>query len=380
MRSRDPHEPHRAATPLELLFDLCFVVAVAQAASHFHHALSHGHFGHALLSYGLVFFAVWWAWMSFTWFASAYDVDDVPYRLKVLVQIAGVLVLAAGVPRAFDHLDYSLVTAGYAIMRVGQIAHWARAAYADPPRRKTAVRYVVGVALVQLGWLGLLLVPKELWVVGWFFLAPAELAVPVFAERAGPTPWHPHHIAERYGLLTLIVLGESVLSATLAIQSALDEGLATLELDSVIIGGLLLVFSMWWLYFDHPTHRLKATGKYAFLWGYGHLLIFSSVAGVGAGLGVATDLATHQAHISVPAAGLCVTVPVTLYVLVTWLLQVRAHAQSRAQAIGFYAAPPLLLLTSWSRFAVLLAGLLTASLVTLCVLSPRHPSPESERG
>ena len=77
MSGRDPDEAHRAATPLELLFDLCFVVAVAQAASFLHHDLAEGQVAHGVLSYLVVFFAIWWPWMNFTWFASAYDTDDV---------------------------------------------------------------------------------------------------------------------------------------------------------------------------------------------------------------------------------------------------------------------------------------------------------------
>ena len=85
----------RAATPLELLFDLCFVVAVAQAADRLHHALVQGHIADGVVSQGSVYFAIWWAWMNFTWFAPAYDTDDVPYRLLTLLQIGGVL-MAAG--------------------------------------------------------------------------------------------------------------------------------------------------------------------------------------------------------------------------------------------------------------------------------------------
>jgi low temperature requirement protein LtrA len=375
MRSRDPNEPHRVSTPLELLFDLCFVVAVAQASSHLHDALAHGGALHALFAYVLVFFAVWWAWMNFTWFASAYDTDDVPYRLKVLLQIAGVLVLAAGVPRAFDRRDFSLVTLGYVIMRLGLVAHWLRAAYADHAHCATAKRYVLGLTLCQLGWIALLWVPHEEWFYGWLLLGPAELSVPIWAERAGPTAWHAHHIAERYGLLTLIVLGESVLSATVAIQTALDSRQFTFELGSVILGGLLLLFSMWWLYFDHPTRHLRSTGNAAFVWGYGHLVIFASVAAVGAGLAVATDFATHHTQLSAPASGITVTLPVALFVGLTWLLQVRPRSHGYAPV--FWASLPILLLASYSRFAVLLAGLVTSSLVALCVRtasSSRAPS------
>src|SRR4051812_40683183 len=89
MEGRDASEPFRASTPLELFFDLCFVAAVSFAASSLLHALEDGGAGHALFGYLSVFFAIWWAWMNFTWFASAYDTDDVLYRMVTFVQIAG---------------------------------------------------------------------------------------------------------------------------------------------------------------------------------------------------------------------------------------------------------------------------------------------------
>jgi low temperature requirement protein LtrA len=91
-RARD--QAHRAATPLELFFDLVFVMAVVQAANRLHHSIAEGHASEAIVSYAMVFFAIWWAWMSCTWFASAYDTDDVPYRPAVFVQLIGVLLAA----------------------------------------------------------------------------------------------------------------------------------------------------------------------------------------------------------------------------------------------------------------------------------------------
>jgi low temperature requirement protein LtrA len=121
LRARDRHEPHRVSTPLELLFDLCFVVAIAQVAGRLHHGIAGDHLLLVLRGYLMVFFAIWWAWMNFTWYASAYDNDDVVYRLTTLVVMAGALVLAAGVPRAFDEGDFKIPTIGYAIMRVGLV-------------------------------------------------------------------------------------------------------------------------------------------------------------------------------------------------------------------------------------------------------------------
>ncbi len=365
MEPRDPHEAHRAATPLELLFDLCFVVAVAQAASGLHHGLAEGHAAHALIGYGLVFFAIWWAWMNFTWFASAYATEDAPYRLMVLVQIAGALIVAAGIPRAFEHVDFGVVTFGYAVLRVGLVANWLRAARSDPPRRRTALRYAIGLTVCQIGWLLLLTLPRERWILGWLVLAPAEVLVPIWAERSHPTTWHPHHITERYGLFVLIVLGESVLAATVAIQKAMDAGEGLAPLAGCFVGGLLIFFSLWWIYFDRPAHRFLTSNRESFVWGYGHFLIFASAAAIGAGLGVSVDFFTGHAHLPGWAAGLSVGVPVAVFVLCVYRLVVRPLERGPLVTAAFAGATILILLAAGSTWAVLLIGLILAALVTV---------------
>jgi low temperature requirement protein LtrA len=96
------------------LFDLTFVVAVASVTSQLGHHIAGGHAAGAIVPFLQVFFTIWWAWMNFTRFASSYDNDDVPYRLLTLVQMAGVLVLAAGVPSAGGG-DFRIVTIGSAL-------------------------------------------------------------------------------------------------------------------------------------------------------------------------------------------------------------------------------------------------------------------------
>jgi low temperature requirement protein LtrA len=264
MAPRDPGEPHRSATPLELFFDLTFVVAVAEASATMHHLLVDGHAGDALLAYPMVFFAIWWAWMNFTWFASAYDPDDAAYRVAVLVQMAGVLVFAAGVPRFLEDLDPGVAVLGYVIMRVGLIAQWLRAAAQHPEGRPCALRYAAGIAVCQVGWIAVVVLTDELWVPAFLVLAALELAVPAWAERDARTNWHPGHIGERYGLFTLIVLGESVLAATIAVQTALDEGRALSDLLTTAAGGFLVVAGMWWAYFEQPRDELLARARQAF--------------------------------------------------------------------------------------------------------------------
>ena len=113
MSGRDPHEPHRVSSPLELLFDLTFVVAFGVAASEFAHAMAAGHVGAGLAGFGFAMFAVCWAWINFTWFASAYDTDDWVYRLMTMLQMVGVLILALGVPQCTPRWN----TAGTSTMR-----------------------------------------------------------------------------------------------------------------------------------------------------------------------------------------------------------------------------------------------------------------------
>jgi low temperature requirement protein LtrA len=363
MRSRSPEEEHRAATPLELFFDLVFVVAVAQAASRLHHGIAEAHVAEAVISYMMVFFAIWWAWMNFTWFASAYDTDDVPYRLAVFVQIIGALILAAGAPQAFDEHDFTIVTLGYVVMRLALVGQWLRAARSDPARRLTAYRFAAGVTACQIGWVALLFFPAAWW--GFPLMALAELLVPVWAERAEPTLWHPGHIRERYGLFTIIVLGETVLSASLAIQSAMEASHLNANLVMIIIGGLLIVFSMWWLYFDQPEHILFTSLRMSFVWGYGHLFIFSSAAAVGAGLAVTVDQALDHAEIGPVAAGMAVSIPVAIYLISLWALHWPPHSLKLSQILLFPVAALLILLVPLTGQAVLGIGLLLAGLLAI---------------
>jgi low temperature requirement protein LtrA len=327
MGARDPLERPRSATPLELLFDLAFVVAIARAAVEMHHAIAEEHAVAGILGYLLVFFAIWWAWMNFTWFASAYDCDDVLYRVLTLVQMAGVLVLAVGIPAVFRDFDISLVVAGYVVMRVPMIAQWLRAARVDPDRAGTCRTYALGIAILQVLWVALVVVPTPWAYVGLVILLVGELAVPTWAElRGSPTTWHPEHIAERYGLLTLIVLGEVILGVTNAISGAFETGFS-LSLLALAAGGLLLVFGLWWTYFLGGDEEGLTSLRVALTWGYGHYFVFGAIAALGAGLEVAVDAEEHVAHIGPVGAALSVAIPVAIVLVV--LSSLRALVWSR---------------------------------------------------
>jgi low temperature requirement protein LtrA len=376
MRAREPEEEHRAATPLELFFDLCFVVAVSLAAAELHHALSEGHAGAGLLGYSMVFFAIWWAWINFTWFASAYDTDDALYRITTLVQIAGALVLAAGVPPAFEHEDFRLITFGYVVMRLAMVAQWLRAARSDPERRHTARAYAVGIVVVQVLWLLRLLLPGGWGLAGFVVLAVGEMLVPALSERRIPTTWHPGHIAERYGCFTLIVLGEVVLGATTALREAFAEGEQVVGLVVLAAAGLVIVFSMWWLYFGEPAEELLTSQTRALRWGYGHVLIFASVAAVGAGLEVAVDYDTHVTHVSGLAAGFPIAVAVAVYLLMVWALHVLPRRGAGPVArFGFPVVAVLVLLAPFTPAPVHVIAVLLAVLASVKEVGRRSVPP-----
>jgi low temperature requirement protein LtrA len=145
MGGRDPAESHRAATPLELLFDLTFVVAFGMAADELAHHLADDHVRAGLIGFGFGTFAITWAWTDFSWFASAYDTDDWVFRLTTMVQMVGVIVLALGPPDMFESIDEGatvdnrVMVAGYVVMRVAMVFQWLRAAKQDPARRPACV-------------------------------------------------------------------------------------------------------------------------------------------------------------------------------------------------------------------------------------------------
>src|SRR5260221_3537029 len=158
MAGRDRHEPPRAATPLELLFDLTFATSFGLAASESASVLADGHFIAGLVGFGFASFAICWAWINFSWFSSAYDTDDWVFRLVTMVQMMGVLVLAAGVPRMFasiersGHVDNSVMVLGYVIMRVALVFQWVRAAKGDAARRRVCLTYAATISIAQIGW------------------------------------------------------------------------------------------------------------------------------------------------------------------------------------------------------------------------------------
>lgn len=378
-RRRD--EQHRVATPLELFFDLVFVVAVSFASAQLHSSETTGHIVSGVGAYLMVFFAIWWAWVNFTWFASAFDTDDWLYRLLTLLQMGGVLVLAAGTVPAMTDGDFTIVTLGYVVMRLALVPQWLRAARSDPALRTTALRYAAGVTVAQILWVARLALPGEWGTISFLVLVAVELSVPVVAERARGTPWHPEHIAERYSLFTLIVLGESILASTNAIVDAVEHTDHLGVLLIIAACGLVLAGGMWWVYF-HTGHDDALTDlPAALIFGYGHYVVFAAAGAFSAGIEVAIDHDTHATGLESAAAAATLTLPVAIFLLGTWFLTLRGRLSRRMDAIvvalsvaiGATALLPASLVLAAVLMAALVAALEVASVRATAIAGRSEP-------
>ena len=386
MVGRDPSEDDRASTPLELFYDLVFVVAVGSAAAGLHHALSTGEATQGILAFLVIFFSIWWPWVNFTWFASAYDTDDVVYRVLTFVQMVGILIVTAGVPAVYEGFDFRIGVTGYVVMRLALVALWLRAAHDDPAGRSTALRFAVGVGGVQVLWVLRLGIDGPLGLVLFLLFGLGELLVPVWAERSGgrPTPWNASHVTERYGGFTIIVLGECILAATTAIQAAVqDEGVSA-PLLGVALGGLLLVFGAWWAYFKHESHlaQLRGSGLSAFVWGYGHYVVFASVAALGAGLQVAADETHETIALGPTAAAMTVAIPISIYLVA--VAAIHQRETTAATRIGIGAAGLVLIGIALATpalglsLAIPLMGVVVAALIVVSRIRDASETPAAE--
>jgi low temperature requirement protein LtrA len=374
MIPRDPGEDSRASSPMELFFDLVFTVAVAGAATGLFAGESAGDIPRALGAYAMVFFTIWWAWVNFTWFASAFDTDDWLYRLTTIVQMAGALIIAAGSRPAMADLDFRLVTQGYVLLRLAMLAQWIRAGHDTRELRPVAWRWAGGIAIVQALWVARMeWLPASWGVWSFFVLVGAELAIPPIAQWRRHIPWHPHHIAERYGLFTLIVLGESVLASSSAVIDASQSSTHPASLVTMAGGGLILAAAQWWVYFARPMHQHLDSMGSAFAFGYFHYVVFAAVGAFSSGIDICIQAIEGKGPLGPMGAAATVTVPVAVFTLGVWWLALRP-------ALPIWANAVVLTLTAgvaasaWLGYGIVPAAIIMALIVVVLEITDSDAS------
>ncbi|KAJ3074303.1 hypothetical protein HDU98_011567 [Podochytrium sp. JEL0797] len=298
MTARNAHEANRGSTPIELLFDLTIVIGVSVVAEQFAAELIRGSsIGVTVFKFLFTSMALWLAWLPFVWFCSGYYVDDALFRIGTLGQMAGLLVISNGIAVFFtDNLNSTEVIIGYVIARVFYIVFFRlRAALQNPSRRYSNLKHAGFTFVLQVLWLARLALPSGLhWTLGvGVVVGTLEFLAPLLAESGNghETPFHPHHIADRYAELTVIIFGEGIASISSATRNALQGESLNLESIRVALAGLLILFSLWWMYFLVPFGALLHKRPQAsFIWGYMHFFIHTPLILVAASLAMCAKI------------------------------------------------------------------------------------------
>ncbi len=372
LKARGIDEAHRAATPLELFYDLIYVVAIASLAVQLHHAIADmHHMWEATALYIFLFFTIWWAWNSYTWFASGYDTDDVQFRLASFAQMIGVIIISVGIESVFKGQGLFIIMIGYVVMRIPLVLMWLKVAHDDAHARPIAIRYAIGIAIVQCAW-----VLAVLYYHNWYVFAGlllAEITVPFIAEssvdKGHNTKYHFGHIEERLALLTIIVLGESVLASVNAIKQTFEH--FSVDLLWLVIGSTLTLFSMWWLYFDDKLGEKLNHQNRAFIWSYGHYLVYASATAVGALIAVNVDVLTHHAKIDESSAVVLLGLAVALYLFSIWLVHDFLLEKKHWYRYELLALAAIVIVITWFTHSILLMSVAFVSLNIIRLLR-RH--------
>ncbi|MFN8593621.1 MAG: low temperature requirement protein A [Thermomicrobiales bacterium] len=279
------HAPERRASWLELFFDLCFVVAVGAVAHTLHDAPSR----EGLIIFAALFVPVWWSWMEYAWYATSFPEGDVARRLPAFAAMLTILAMSAQIPRAAAGDPRGVVIA-FAIFHLIVAALFLATTSAYPQRRPFALRYASGFALAATLWVLSLALPDQLRPMVWLIALLVDLYTPWYAVAAVPERvYDMDHIPERYGLFTIIVLGEAVI----AVARGTAESNWGPPAVIAAVSGFAIAALVFTRYFAHPdTEMLARSRASAFIWGYGHIFVWAGIAMLGVGVEFAIEAAT----------------------------------------------------------------------------------------
>lgn len=272
----------RRVTWLELFYDLVFVVAVSQLA----HNLSKDVSLKGFVGFVGLFTPLWWAWIGTTFYANRFDADTVVRRILMGVQMLAVAAIAVNIHHGLDDTSGGFALA-YAAARGVLVLEYLWAGWCIPPARGLTTHYAIGFAIAALFWFVSAFVPRPFRFILWGVGLLIDFATPLTAQReqARFMP-HTEHLPERFGLFTIIVLGEAVI--------AVVRGVSEMEWSvmSVLcaILGFIIAFCFWWIYFDNvdgsSLRAVKTTGEVGRfqIWLYVHLPLVIGLAATGVGV------------------------------------------------------------------------------------------------
>jgi low temperature requirement protein LtrA len=358
-------EHSRRVTWLELFFDLIFVAAVSQVAA----ALARDYSIHGLVRFAFMFLLIWWAWLGHTMYSTRFDADDAVQRLLTLVQIFAAAAMAANAKDSFDSRDSAGFGAAYAVLRIVLVVQYLRARRLRQTRHLTSL-YAAGFGVAALLW-GLAAIvesPARFWI--WGVALMVDLTTPWLAmSHSHKVPHGADHLPERFGLFTIILLGESVAAVMHGMES--QENWPLSAAISAFLG-MALAFGYWWWYFDgvHGASERHVRSKKDIsrfhLWSYAHFPLYLAIAVTGVGIEHIVSLAPGE-HLHHAAVWILVS---AAFVLMTSLITIgvtHETAPARRSLLGRYALAATVLPAGFLA-DTLLPCIFIVGLTLLCAL------------
>ena len=366
----------RRVTWVELFFDLVFVAAVAQVGT----PLAEDYTLAGLGRYAFLLAVIWWAWNGYAMYATRFDGDDRLQRSLTLAQMVAVIFMAANAEGALDSVSSAGFAAAYALMRVVLVVQYVRAT-AVPVARRLATESAVGIGVAAGLWLVSSLVPAPERYGIWAVALGIDIGTAVVTSRhLRALPPHAEHLPERFGLFTLILLGESIIAIMKGIQSQADWTLPAATSVFLAIG---LIFGLWWWYFDgasaaaHRPIRDRADVARLAIWNYAHLPMYLGLALTAVGIehivrtGARGHLHAEEAWILCGAAAVLTASLVLLTAVSSH--RVTDGAERRLwRALGLCTVPLTLPLVAAAVPPVVVVAALTAICVVQIAILPQQ--------
>ncbi len=279
---RDDGDRHRPVGWVELFFDLVFVVIIAVLSDDlFHHSGADG-----VLRFVLQFAAVFWVWNAFTYYTERFESRGLENRLFTFIGIVAVAGLAIWGGDGLGH-NYGGFVTSYLLARVLNIALWLRAGYHVARFRRAALAFTGGFGIAVILLAASFFVNESLRLVLWGAAVLVEIFGPAITSRlqAGLPQISRDKFPERFGLFTLIVLGETVSGVIRGVATANANQSLSVAIVVAATLGLAIGFGMWWVYFDYIARRpTRSALSAAFVWIYLHLAMLTAVVIVGVGM------------------------------------------------------------------------------------------------
>src|SRR5215217_3401686 len=337
LRTDDESDGQRHATWFELFFDLVFVVAVAALAN----GLAKDSSAHGFVRFVLLFMPVWWIWILFAFFSDRFDTDDVACRLLGMAGMLATVALGVNIHRAMTDGAASHdapFAVSYLAARWICTALYLRAGHSLEIGRRLARLQVTMSALATCIWLGALLLPDPWRYVVWASSLAGEASVAVISRRTlAAAPLTRDHVPERFGLFTLIVLGEAVAS----VAAGIDGAAWGVRPVMVAILAFLLACGLWWFHFDFATSGPwipSYVGRQIYIFGH-----FPAVVGLTATAAGALLAIVHAGSDSLSAgARWALGGGLVVYILASYCIRLAAMEPPRARQLTRFKLPGLI--------------------------------------